>query len=121
YVSVFYTIVASTHIYTLSLHDALPICFLGGGFSHQGDIVQHRGDVIKQGKKAGASHTQFLCLVERRIQWPEVYGILSGSSTRWSPWPLQQSGFSEAPACRANACRYCVTSEWAVHPGQTVA
>src|SRR5436853_3619634 len=38
----FFTGTATTEIYTLSLHDALPIYHVGGGRVERGDLLQHQ-------------------------------------------------------------------------------
>src|SRR5256885_17017845 len=49
----FFNDTATTEIYTLSLHDALPICQLGVGF---GEAVHRGGALARRGGAEGAPH-----------------------------------------------------------------
>src|SRR5687767_14878590 len=74
----FYNATASTEIYTLSLHDALPIflpVFHEGAYFYFGDVhaLQGDGEIIGSGLETTADVTlQFDLIKGRRIRWPRM-------------------------------------------------
>ena len=66
-----------------------PRGLLRGSFGQDRDIVQHAGDVVEQGKKAGDGHG-----VTRAAGKPSCYGSLQGGATARVSQPCHNSGES---------------------------
>src|SRR5438034_7672401 len=84
---------ATTEIYTLSLHDALPIC-LGENAALAADLVQaharvhHRGQALdRKSTRLNSSHTVIsyavFCLKKKKKSYTPIYSI-SSTRVRWT-------------------------------------